>query len=95
MALNDAGCFVEGPIGSLPEALRVAAAEDFDAAVVDINLGDEFAWPAARVLKARGIPFIFATGYAASLEAPADLSDAPRVEKPFDPKRLLSALSSA
>jgi hypothetical protein len=51
--------------------------------------------PVDRRQNVRSIPFIFATGYASSLEAPADLSEAPRVEKPLDRRRLLLALSSA
>jgi hypothetical protein len=40
-----------------------AVHDEIDAGVVDINLGGEFVYPVADVLVARGIPFVFITGY--------------------------------
>jgi hypothetical protein len=37
--------------------------EDFDAGIIDVNLGGEFVYPVADVLVARDIPFVFVTGY--------------------------------
>jgi two-component sensor histidine kinase/CheY-like chemotaxis protein len=92
--LAAAGCGVEGPAGRLDAALGLAVSHDIDAAVLDINLGDEMVWPVARALAARGIPFMFATGYSDILKPPADLASAPRIEKPIDADRLLSCLAT-
>ena len=34
-----------------------------DAAILDINLGNETSFPVAHALQERGIPFVFITGY--------------------------------
>ena len=39
------------------------ATETIDAAVLDLNLGGVRSYPIADALTARGIPFVFATGY--------------------------------
>lgn len=63
--LADCGCEVVGPADSLAEALRLAeAADGLDAAVLDINLNGETSFPVADLLAAKGVPFIYATGYA-------------------------------
>jgi PAS domain S-box-containing protein len=63
--LRDLGCEVAGPAATLADALRVVAAEapQLDAAVLDVNLGGQPAFPAADELVRRGVPVIFATGY--------------------------------
>ena len=59
-----AGASILGPAPTVAEALRlVAAASRVDGAVLDINLRGEMVYPLADVLLARGIPFVFATGY--------------------------------
>ncbi len=52
-----------GPVGHLVEALHIAASEDFDAAVLDVNLGGQTVYPVAEVLGTRNVPFAFLTGY--------------------------------
>lgn len=91
-ALRSAGCRVTGPVGTLDEALRIAVAEGIDAAILDVNLDGRFVWPAARALRARGIPFAFATGYSDTIAVPPDLSDTPWIEKPLAVERLVSTL---
>lgn len=90
--LAGAGCFVVGPVPTLHQALRAVEAEELDAAVLDINLDGEFVWPAARMLKTRGIPFVFATGYSGTIEPPPELAASPWIEKPIKPQRVASAL---
>ncbi len=50
----------------LDQALSLARQDAFDFAVLDINLNGRQSFPVADVLRARGIPFIFATGYGRS-----------------------------
>ena len=38
-------------------------ANELDAAILDVNLGGELVYPVADLLAAKGIPFIFVTGY--------------------------------
>jgi CheY-like chemotaxis protein len=61
--LGDLGCEVVGPAGHVDRALTMIATEIIDAAVLDLNLGGVRSYPIADALTARGIPFVFATGY--------------------------------
>lgn len=86
-ALAQEGIEVLGPVGDPAEALAIIERERIDRAVLDINLHGELVFEVARALKARGVPFIFATGYAANV-VPNGLAEAPRWEKPFDANEL-------
>ncbi len=94
-ALRAAGCLVLGPVTTLREALSVVGTESFDAAVLDVNLNGDLVWPAAQVVQARGIPFVFATGYASRIDIPEVLTGAFWIEKPFPAERLAQALAAA
>ncbi len=93
-ALREAGYAVTGPLPTVSEALLAAVTEDLDAAVLDINLEDAFVWPAARALQARGIPFVFTTGYADTMRPPPELADTPWIEKPAPPQRITAVLAA-
>jgi CheY-like chemotaxis protein len=54
-----------------------------DAAVLDIRLRNEMIFPVADALRARGVPFVFATGYDPKI-IPDRYKDVVRYEKPFD-----------
>jgi CheY-like chemotaxis protein len=60
-------------------------------AVLDINLGYELVYPVAAHLRARSIPFIFASGYGKSGVAP-EWSAHTVLQKPFDAQMLGEAL---
>lgn len=62
--LRDVGADVIGPAASLPEAMRLAGdSEHIDAAVLNIDLGGVLVFPLADELQARGVSFLFLTGY--------------------------------
>jgi two-component sensor histidine kinase/DNA-binding response OmpR family regulator len=61
--LSDLGAEVAGPHGRLADGLAAAKAERFDGAILDLNLAGEQAEPLADFLMARGVPFVFITGY--------------------------------
>jgi CheY-like chemotaxis protein len=61
----DFGSEVVGPVARLSEAISLAQTAELDAAILDINVGGTVIFPVADILKSRGIPFIFATGYGA------------------------------
>lgn len=87
------GAEVVGPLATRDDALaRLGEGEPLDAAVLDINLRGETCYPIADALRARGVPFVFATGYDRAV-VPAAYHGVPRWEKPFDPDLLVRALS--
>lgn len=89
--LQEIGCVAIGPAATLPEALRLAASEAaIDAAVLDINIGGRPSWTVADVLAERGIPFIFASGYASTDKVVR--RDAEVMQKPFTREALAQAL---
>ena len=61
--LADLGCAVVGPASSVNQALAMIDAEAIDAAVLDVNLNGQMSYPIADALAARGVPFVFSTGY--------------------------------
>ena len=86
--LQDLGCKVVGPASRLEEAIELANNEELDCAVLDVNLGGgETVFPQAEALRARGVPFVFATGYGI---LPSDgYPDTPLIRKPVDQDQLL------
>jgi DNA-binding NtrC family response regulator len=61
--LADLGCAVVGPASSVNQALAMIDVEAIDAAVLDVNLNGQMSYPIADALAARGVPFVFSTGY--------------------------------
>jgi len=80
--LADLGHAVVGPATDLRSGLRLAESE-IDAAIVDLSLGRESAYPIADLLIARGVPFAFATGYGPDTIKP-DYRGLPTLSKPFE-----------
>ena len=88
------GAEVIGPVGQLTQASDLArTSEPIDAAILDIDLHGDAAYELADVLRARGVPFVFATGYSARAIPPA-YAVVPRWEKPYPYETLLAALPS-
>jgi len=63
--LTDLGFDVIGPFGRVADAMAAVGREDFQAAVLDVNLDGEMVYPVADAVLARGVPFVFVTGYGA------------------------------
>jgi DNA-binding response OmpR family regulator len=87
--LKDGGFVVVGPFSSLAAGLGASASEAFDIAVLDINLNGEMVFPLADALSARGVPFVFVTGYGAA-QLPERYRTANRIPKPYDPVALIA-----
>ncbi|MGO9699290.1 MAG: response regulator [Xanthobacteraceae bacterium] len=85
--LTEHGHSVVGPIGRATEALVAAKETDYDAAILDINLGDGIAYPVADILSARGVPFVFITGYEADT-VDDRFSHVPVLQKPIERQAL-------
>ena len=93
-ALEDAGATVLGPVSSVKEALALLDGEpEVDSAILDINLNGEMVYPVADALTARGVPFIFATGYDEAAVPPA-WRHVIRCEKPVNATAVARALHS-
>ena len=60
--LEEAGSTVT-PANSIEKALALLESEQFDAAILDVNLAGKESYPVADALASRGTPFLFATGY--------------------------------
>jgi DNA-binding LytR/AlgR family response regulator len=93
-SLEAAGIEVAGPAGSVEEALTLLEnnGDRLDGAVLDINLGRERVYPVAELLRARGIPFVFTTGYD-DISVSNLYADVPRCQKPIDEQRLMRCLA--
>src|SRR6516164_10302555 len=91
--LESAGCVVMGPIPRLPDALDAVDHQDYDVAVLDVNLAGEWINPVADALSERNVPFLFVTGYGANA-LPSEYAQRPRICKPFRMADLLGTLSN-
>jgi CheY-like chemotaxis protein len=91
--LADLGCVVVGVAGSVASGLAMAdEAAPLDGAVLDVNLGGEAVYPIAEALRARGVPFVFSTGYAGAGVAAA-YAGVPVLAKPYGPRALAAGLT--
>ncbi|HVW92490.1 MAG TPA: response regulator [Devosia sp.] len=90
-AVRALGATIVGPTASLQRALELLGGP-VDLAILDINLNGESSFAIAAALSARGVPFLFATGYDAQT-VPPDYRTVPRWEKPFDTEALVAALA--
>jgi len=91
--LADFGYQVIGPAPNVREAMKLAASEKFDAAVLDVNLGGESIAPVAAALAAARIPFVFTTGYTNVSALPRGFEDRPTLNKPYQPEALRAAVA--
>lgn len=94
--LMEFGCDIVGPAPDLDQAMTLADTAELDAAILDVNVGGRQIFPVADRLKARGIPFAFASGYgeAGLIEAHRGT---PVLQKPFrqgDLERVLKELAA-
>jgi CheY-like chemotaxis protein len=95
--LQELGCEVVGPASRLDEALALAKEVELDCAVLDVNLGGQPIFPLADLLRERGRPFAFATGYGDAGLRDVD-KGSPVLQKPFregDLARVLGELRAA
>jgi PAS domain S-box-containing protein len=88
--LAEFGYQVVGPIRTASEAAAKAKDGPLEAAVLDINLGDGAVYPIADILAARGVPFVFVTGYDAD-SIDARFRKIPILQKPIEREMLKKA----
>jgi DNA-binding NarL/FixJ family response regulator len=93
--LADLECEVIGPFARLDQAMAgVEGAGHIDVALLDVNLGREQSFPLAEVLKEKGVPFVFTTGYDDS-GIPDVWRSRPALRKPFMLNHMKDALEKA
>jgi two-component sensor histidine kinase/DNA-binding response OmpR family regulator len=85
--LAEFGYRIVGPVCTASEAAAKAQDGQFEAAVLDINLGDGAVYPIADTLAARGVPFVFITGYDAE-SVDARFRKIPVLQKPIEREML-------
>ena len=67
--------------------MQAAKDGDFDAAILDINLGDGMVYQVAEILARRHVPFAFVTGYDAD-SVDSRFRDIPVLQKPVEREML-------
>ena len=94
--LTEFGCDIVGPAPDLDQAMTLADTSELDAAILDVNVGGRQIFPVADRLKARGIPYAFASGYGEAGLVEAHRGT-PVLQKPFrqgDLERVLKELAA-
>lgn len=93
--LEDMGCVPVGPAATVEDGLRLAAGDEpVDAALLDVNVAGRQVFPIAEALKARGVPFVFSTGYGEG-GLPDQWRGLPTLQKPFTEAAVRDALMKA
>lgn len=87
--LVEFGYQVAGVVTQLDEAM--ARAIDYDIALLDVHINGRNVFDFADALAARGVPFVFATGYG-ERGIPERHRGSPVLQKPFQPADLKRAL---
>ena len=93
--LEDMGCTPVGPASNIDEGEALARDEAaLDAALLDVNVAGRQVFPVAAALKARGVPFVFSTGYGEG-GLPDEWRGNPTIQKPFTEAAIRDALMKA
>ena len=89
--LADLGC-ASVAAATVKQALTLIDAQTFDAAMLDMNLNGDQTHVVADALAARGVPFVFSTGYVGHVMWDG-YCDRPVLRKPFRSTDLVEALT--
>lgn len=92
--IEDAGGIVVGPVTTLHDALLIATHADVDVAIMDVELHGEISFPAADILVGKGTPFLWHSGFAGAERFARDYPDAPVIEKPSEPEKVLEMVTT-
>ena len=85
--LTELGFQIVGPVCTASDALQAAKDGEFDAAILDINLGDGMVYQVAEILARRHVPFVFVTGYDAD-SVDSRFRHIPVLQKPVEREML-------
>jgi CheY-like chemotaxis protein len=90
--LADLGCKSVSAAANVDQALALIDAQAFDAAMLDVNLDGRKSYAVADALAARGVPFVFSTGYSSDT-LDEGYRDRPVLGKPYCDAQLAEALT--
>lgn len=90
--LVELGCSIAAVASSLDQGKQAAQNTEIDLAILDVNIDGEQVFPIADILRGRGLPFIFITGYGAQ-GLPDGYRAAPTLQKPFQMQDLEATLA--
>ena len=93
--LEELGCKVVDWAGTVPAALSLAMTAEMDGALLDVNVGGTMVYPVADALAARGVPFVFVTGYGPGHAAAGRFPHVPVLKKPFEQVQLERVIRDA
>ncbi len=91
--VREAGVEPVGPVASVADALAKLAQGGIEAAILDVNLGEEDALAVADELGRNAIPFAFATGYNARDVLPPEHAGVPVLAKPYNGTEVRAVLA--
>lgn len=91
--LEDAGAEVVGPVGNSSSVGECMKQDDFDAAIVDINLGSGADFTVANELRGRRVPMMFLTGHDRA-QIPPEHAAVPCLTKPADVREVIRAIEN-
>jgi CheY-like chemotaxis protein len=87
------GAEIAGPASDIDDALRMLEdGASIDGAVLDVKIRGDMAFPIARELRARHVPFVFATGYE-KVTLGTEFQDVRLWEKPIDIAAMIRGLA--
>jgi DNA-binding NtrC family response regulator len=86
------GYTVGAVAANLTEGKAAAEQAEIDLAILDVNIEGKQVFPVAEILKGRGIPFIFITGYGVR-GLPENYRQTPTLQKPFQMEDLKAMLT--
>lgn len=93
--LEDMGCTPVGPASNVDDGAAMARdTTELDAALLDVNVAGRQVFPVAEALRARGVPFVFSTGYGEG-GLPDEWRGNPTIQKPFTEAAVRDALMKA
>jgi len=90
--LVELGCSIAAVASNLDEGKQAAQTTEIDLAILDVNIDGQQVFPIADVLRKRGLPFIFITGYGAR-GLPEAYRNTPTLQKPFQMQDLKATLA--
>jgi len=88
-----AGCVIAGVAASAGEAMAIIGQADIQAAILDVNLDEGRSMIVADLLRQKGVPFIFETGYGKA-GVPKQFANVPLLPKPFTSEDLTKTLAT-
>ena len=90
--LGNAGAAIVGPAHTLEHAVALAKTEPISCGILDVSLRNEAVFPAAELLRNRGVPIVFYTGHGDAEGLRRDWPEAKVLSKPAPPKLLLQTV---